>query len=47
MKGAALPGSFLQNQFLVTGMNVGDYHPAWWRDPAYAGLRKLRRSAAR
>jgi len=29
IKGAQLPGSFLQNQFLVTGINVGDYHPAW------------------
>ena len=29
IKGAQLPGSFLQNLFLVTGVNVGDYHPAW------------------
>ncbi len=29
IKGAQLPGSFLQNQFLVTGINVGGYHPAW------------------
>ncbi|HET8690716.1 MAG TPA: FAD-dependent oxidoreductase [Steroidobacteraceae bacterium] len=29
IKGAQLPGSFLQNQFLVTGINVGDYQPAW------------------
>ncbi|HEU4517858.1 MAG TPA: hypothetical protein VFR77_11185, partial [Steroidobacteraceae bacterium] len=29
VKGAQLPGSFLQNLFLVTGINVGDYHPAW------------------
>lgn len=29
IKGAQLPGSFLQNVFLVTGVNVGDYHPAW------------------
>jgi spermidine dehydrogenase len=29
IKGAQLPGSFLQNVFLVTGINVGDYHPAW------------------
>jgi spermidine dehydrogenase len=29
VKGAQLPGSFLQNVFLVTGVNVGDYHPAW------------------
>jgi spermidine dehydrogenase len=29
IKGAQLPGSFLQNQFLVTGINVGDYHPTW------------------
>ncbi len=34
IKGAQLPGSFLQNLFLVTGVNVGDYHPAWWpEDP--------------
>ena len=29
IKGAQLPGSFLQNVFLVTGVNVGDYHPEW------------------
>ena len=29
IKGAQLPGSFLQNAFLVTGINVGDYRPAW------------------
>ncbi len=29
IKGAQLPGSFLQNLFLVTGINVGDYRPAW------------------
>jgi spermidine dehydrogenase len=29
IKGARLPGSFLQNQFLVTGINVGEYRPAW------------------
>ena len=29
IKGAQLPGSFLQNVFLVTGVNVGDYHPDW------------------
>ncbi len=29
IKGAQLPGSFLQNLFLVSGINVGDYHPAW------------------
>jgi spermidine dehydrogenase len=29
IKGAQLPGSYLQNLFLVTGVNVGDYHPAW------------------
>ena len=29
IKGAQLPGSLLQNVFLVTGINVGDYHPAW------------------
>jgi spermidine dehydrogenase len=29
IKGAQLPGSFLQNVFLVTGVNVGDYHPNW------------------
>jgi len=27
--GAQLPGSFLQNMFLVTGINVGDYRPGW------------------
>ncbi len=29
IKGAQLPGSFLQNVFLVSGVNVGGYHPAW------------------
>jgi spermidine dehydrogenase len=29
IKGAQLPGSFLQDMFLVTGVNVGDYRPAW------------------
>jgi spermidine dehydrogenase len=29
IKGAQLPGSFLQNVFLVTGIDVGDYRPAW------------------
>jgi spermidine dehydrogenase len=29
IKGAQLPGSILQNLFLVTGINVGDYRPAW------------------
>ena len=29
IKGAQLPGSFLQNMILVTGINVGGYHPAW------------------
>jgi spermidine dehydrogenase len=29
IKGTQLPGSFLQNQFLVTGINVGGYHPRW------------------
>ena len=29
IKGAQLPGSYLQNFFLVTGINVGGYHPAW------------------
>lgn len=29
IKGAQLPGSLLQNVFLVTGVNVGEYHPAW------------------
>ncbi len=29
IKGAQLPGSYLQNVFLVTGINVGGYHPAW------------------
>jgi spermidine dehydrogenase len=29
IKGAQLPGSFLQDIFLVTGINVGDYRPAW------------------
>jgi len=41
--GAQLPGSFLQNMFLVTGVNVGDYRPAWKpEDPcvmqAFAGF---------
>lgn len=27
--GAQLPGSFLQNKFLVTGIKVGSYRPAW------------------
>jgi spermidine dehydrogenase len=43
IKGAQLPGSFLQNQFLVTGVSAGDYHPAWQpEDPCvmqgFAGL---------
>ncbi len=29
IKGAQLPGSFLQDIFLVTGINVADYRPAW------------------
>jgi spermidine dehydrogenase len=29
IRGAQLPGSFLQNLFLVTGVNVGEYRPAW------------------
>jgi spermidine dehydrogenase len=29
IKGAQLPGSFLQDIFLVTGVNVADYRPAW------------------
>jgi spermidine dehydrogenase len=29
IKGAQLPGSFLQNQILVTGINVGAYRPPW------------------
>jgi len=29
IKGAQLPGSFLQNLFLVTGVNVADYRPKW------------------
>jgi spermidine dehydrogenase len=29
IKSAQLPGSFLQNLFLVTGVNVGDYRPKW------------------
>jgi len=29
IKGAQLPGSFLQDVFLVTGVNVGDYRPKW------------------
>jgi len=29
VKGAQLPGSLLQNIILVTGVNVGDYHPKW------------------
>jgi spermidine dehydrogenase len=32
IKGAQLPGSFLQNAFLVTGVNVGGYHPAWRKE---------------
>ncbi len=27
--GAQLPGSFLQNMFLVSGIRVGDYRPVW------------------
>jgi spermidine dehydrogenase len=43
IKGARLPGSFLQGIFLVTGINVGDYGPAWRpEDPcvmqAFAGF---------
>ena len=29
VKGVQLPGSFLQGLFLVTGINVADYHPRW------------------
>jgi spermidine dehydrogenase len=29
VKAAQLPGSFLQDVFLVSGVNVGDYRPAW------------------
>lgn len=29
IKGAQLPGSFLQDVFLVTGINVGGYRPQW------------------
>ena len=29
IKGVQLPGSLLQNLFLVTGVNVADYHPKW------------------
>ncbi len=29
IKGAQLPGSYLQSVFLVTGINVGGYRPAW------------------
>jgi spermidine dehydrogenase len=29
IKGGHLPGSFLQGVTLVTGINAGDYHPAW------------------
>ena len=29
IKGVQLPGSMLQNLFLVTGVNVADYHPKW------------------
>ena len=32
IQGAQLPGSFLQTLFLVTGVNVGDYRPAWRPD---------------
>jgi spermidine dehydrogenase len=43
IKGAQLPGSFLQNQFLVTGVNVGNYRPPWQPDDpcvmqAFAGF---------
>jgi spermidine dehydrogenase len=31
-RGASLPGSYLQSLFLVTGINVGGYHPAWKPD---------------
>jgi spermidine dehydrogenase len=34
IKGAQLPGSLLQNVFLVTGVNAGDYHPRWRPDDA-------------
>jgi spermidine dehydrogenase len=29
LKGVQLPGSYLQSVFLVTGINVADYHPKW------------------
>jgi len=29
LKGVQLPGSFLQDLFIVTGVNVADYHPKW------------------
>jgi spermidine dehydrogenase len=29
IKGVQLPGSFLQDLFIVTGVNVADYHPKW------------------
>jgi spermidine dehydrogenase len=29
ISGAALPGSLCQSMTLVTGVNVGDYHPQW------------------
>ena len=32
--GAQLPGSFLQDMFLVSGINVGDYRPAWQPEDA-------------
>jgi spermidine dehydrogenase len=47
INGAQLPGSFLQGIFLVTGINVGDYRPAWRpEDPcvmqAFVGYRGAR-----
>ena len=32
IRGAQLPGSYLQDLFLVTGINVGGYQPAWSPD---------------
>ena len=34
IKGVQLPGSFLQDLFLVTGVNVADYHPKWQPEDA-------------
>ncbi len=34
IKGVQLPGSFLQDLFIVTGVNVADYHPKWQPEDA-------------